>query len=79
MPVLIEGVVKLLFPLHSSVPLVAALYQSITAPVEGVAESVTVPDPQRAPPVTEATVGNAAEVHLNTPGAPVLSVNDCSV
>jgi hypothetical protein len=47
-----------LFALANNVPLVAALYQSITASVDGVAESVTVPASQRAPPITEATVGN---------------------
>jgi hypothetical protein len=55
------GVVKLLvaLPLVNTVPPVAASYQSITAPDEGVALRVTVPASQREAPAEEATVGNA--------------------
>jgi hypothetical protein len=62
--VLIEGVVKLFVavPLANTLPPVAAPYQSITAPEEAVALSVTAPLPQREAPEDEATVGNAFTV-----------------
>ena len=41
-----EGVVKLLLPVASAVPPVAAAYQSMVSPVPGVAVRVTVPVPQ---------------------------------
>ena len=59
MLVLIDGVVKLLLSLaNGDVPSsVAALYQSITAPAEGVAVRLRVPASQRTSPFTETTVG----------------------
>ena len=54
------GVMKLFVPspLGNSTPFVAALYQSITAPSEAVAERFTVPSSQCQPLLAEATVGS---------------------
>jgi hypothetical protein len=50
------------FALDNNEPPEAALYQSISAPAEAVAVSVTVPGPQRGAPFAEATVGNGFTV-----------------
>ena len=43
--------------LSKDVPPVEAAYQSITSPEPGVADKLTVPDPQRLPPVTPGAGG----------------------
>jgi hypothetical protein len=49
-------------PPDNTLPPVAVLYQSITAPDDGVAVSVTVPAPQREALTTDETLGVAFTV-----------------
>ena len=57
-----EGVVKLLLPVASAVPPVAAAYQSMVSPVPGVAVRVNAPVPQFDPFVPVGAAGNALTV-----------------